>query len=395
MMWRLNWRKTGYSNVSLSLGLVPTPEFKEKLGDVWIDIRKFISNINRQEVDRTTSVSNVRPIILKKSNSYQFPLFTEGQHIYLHQDTSIELEIYLLKNTLEIIEEVKVPSCTALQDFGQLLAFNKSEAENKFCDLTLVVMQTQEETGGASPVQTQEETGPMAMEGDIIPVQTQEETRPQDETGNTSPIQTQEEKGPMAMEGDIIPVQAQEETRLQDETSNTSPIQISQEETDPNQIEFYAHKAILAMRSPVFATMFSHDMKETATNTITLNDIEPDVLKELLTYIYTGDCPNIETHADSLLYHAEKYELSILKARCERYLSYDLQVDNAAAILMLANACNAEQLKRNALLFINEHGDEVELTEEWEDVKTNVDLLHDLVSTMYKSAAAVKKRKLQ
>ena len=38
------------------------------------------------------------------------------------------------------------------------------------------------------------------------------------------------------------------------------------------------------------------------------------MLKEFLTYLYTNECPNIKSHAVSLLYHAEKYELGHLKA---------------------------------------------------------------------------------
>ena len=142
----------------------------------------------------------------------------------------------------------------------------------------------------------------------------------------------------------------------------------------------------------MFAKMFSSDMMESATNTLTLPDIEPDVLKELLTYIYTGECPNIKKHALSLLGQAEKYELSHLKALCERRLSYDLQISNAAKILVLADTLKAEQLKRNALLFINEHGDKVQSTGGWEDVKESKELLRDLFSTMHEPAA--KKRKL-
>lgn len=165
-----------------------------------------------------------------------------------------------------------------------------------------------------------------------------------------------------------------------------------QEEDIAVQSHFYVHKAVLAARSTVFSKMFVHDMQESATNTLNLPDIEPDTLNELLTYIYTGEAPNLEMYAESLLYHAEKYELSHLKALCEEQLSFDLQIDNAAKILQLANTCDAQQLKRNTLLFINKHGDEVQLTEEWEGVKESAELLHDLLTLMYEPAA--KRRKL-
>lgn len=71
-----------------------------------------------------------------------------------------------------------------------------------------------------------------------------------------------------------------------------------------------------------------HNMQESVANTVNLPDIDPDVLKELLIYIYTTESPNIKKHASSLLYQAEKYQLEHLKIFCERRLSFDLQVDN-------------------------------------------------------------------
>ena len=160
----------------------------------------------------------------------------------------------------------------------------------------------------------------------------------------------------------------------------------------PGQVSFYAHKAILAARSPVFAKMLSHNMKESATNTIELSDIEPTVLKELLTYLYTNECSSIKLHAASLLCHAEKYELGHLKALCEQRLSYDLQIENAAKTLLLADTYRASQLKQNTLLFIREYGGRVLATKDWEDVKTSADLLQELLSTVFESPA--KKQKI-
>ncbi len=157
-----------------------------------------------------------------------------------------------------------------------------------------------------------------------------------------------------------------------------------QEDKNPaKQVNFYAHKAILAARSPVFAKMFSHDMKESATNTVKLPDIEPAVLKELLTYVYTNEYPNIKSYAVSILYNAEKYKLEHLKALCEQRLSYDLQTENAAKILLLADTCSASQLKRNALLFTKMYGGRVLATKEWEEVKPNAELLQELLSTIF------------
>ena len=127
-------------------------------------------------------------------------------------------------------------------------------------------------------------------------------------------------------------------------------------------------------------------MQESVANTVNLPDIDPDVLNlelSLIYIIYTTESPNIKKYASSLLYQAEKYQLEHLKILCERRLSYDLEVDNAARVLILADVCNAEKLKQNALLYISEHGEEVKLTEDWNDVKKNADLMDNLLDVMF------------
>lgn len=59
-------------------------------------------------------------------------------------------------------------------------------------------------------------------------------------------------------------------------------------------------------RSPVFAAMFEHEMEERKTKRVTIADIDADVLKEMLLYIYTGQTPNLSRIADCLLAAADK-----------------------------------------------------------------------------------------
>lgn len=94
--------------------------------------------------------------------------------------------------------------------------------------------------------------------------------------------------------------------------------------------EFQAHKAILAgksfarplhicqplltspllrpfaARSPVFAAMFEHEMEERKQNRVAISDVEHEVLKEMLRFIYTGKASNLDKMADDLLAAADK-----------------------------------------------------------------------------------------
>ena len=303
--------------------MVPDPDMQEKLGDVWISSKKRLY-VNDSSIPMSISVkvncaSGPRiklvsvpcedTIVLRKQKSYKCDLTSENSPLMIFYDNSLselkttislEVDIYPIKNTFDIIEPVAVPPCQMLQDFHNMLALNEEESKKKLCDVKI--------------------------------------------------------------------------------TCTLAPDEDEDEDKDQEEVTFYAHKAILASRSTFFAKMFSLDMKESATNTVDLSDIEPDVLKELLTYIYTSECPRLNTHAESLLYQAEKYDLSHLKALCEERLSYDLQIDNTARILLLADRYDAKQLKRNSVLFINEHGDKVRETEEWEEVKKSTCIDSELLT---------------
>lgn len=177
----------------------------------------------------------------------------------------------------------------------------------------------------------------------------------------------------------------------QDNNENFTDVKIAIPGEGSSPVHFFAHKAILAARSPVFSKMFEHGLKERTTNSVTISDIDPEVFKELLTYMYTGITPNIKIFASSLLNAAEKYQLDRLKALCEMRLSYDLQVDNAFETLALAHTYSVEQLKKNVIKYILKHHDELRDTKDWEKVHNKCELLEELDTALHGSAANKKK----
>ena len=70
------------------------------------------------------------------------------------------------------------------------------------------------------------------------------------------------------------------------------------------------HRAMLAARSPVFAAMFGHDLEENKQGYVVITDLDSDVLKEMLKFIYTGKVTQLETMADTLLAAADKVVIS-------------------------------------------------------------------------------------
>ncbi|KFO30080.1 Speckle-type POZ protein [Fukomys damarensis] len=151
--------------------------------------------------------------------------------------------------------------------------------------------------------------------------------------------------------------------------------------------EFQAHKAILAIRSPVFNAMFEHEMEERRKNRVEISDVEPEVFKEMMWFIYTGKAPNLDRMAHDLLAAADKYALERLKVMCEDSLCSNLSVENASETLILADLHSAHQLKTQALDFINYHVSDILETSGWKSLMVS----HPhLVAEAYHSLAAVK-----
>lgn len=138
--------------------------------------------------------------------------------------------------------------------------------------------------------------------------------------------------------------------------------------------EIQVHKTILAARSPVFAAMFQHEMKELKNNHVKITDVDYEVLHELLKFIYTGKVENLEIMADELLAAADKYDLQRLKVLCEKELCENLSIENAAEILQLANFHGADQLKTQTIDFINANPDVMD-TIGWKKLKETFPLI--------------------
>ncbi|CAN1171075.1 BTB/POZ and MATH domain-containing protein 4 [Linum perenne] len=114
--------------------------------------------------------------------------------------------------------------------------------------------------------------------------------------------------------------------------------------------KFEAHKLILAARSPLFQSKFydnGEDEKE-----IVITDLEPNVFKALLHFIYhdrlikdvddsASNSARVSSISDSLtaklLAAADRYGLDRLRLMCESHLCKDISVDSVATILALAD----------------------------------------------------------
>jgi hypothetical protein len=69
--------------------------------------------------------------------------------------------------------------------------------------------------------------------------------------------------------------------------------EVSSDEDPTTMVKFHAHRLVLALRSPVFAAMFTNNMKEAHNASIQLKDVTATTLQALLDYIYADTIPSL------------------------------------------------------------------------------------------------------
>jgi len=144
-----------------------------------------------------------------------------------------------------------------------------------------------------------------------------------------------------------------------------------------------AHKVILSTRSPVFAAMLNLPTEEAKNNQVVFEDVDYDVMREMLHYMYSGSAPNLQMMAPDLMAAADRFQLQGLKEMADQVLRSSLTVDNVCRNLVLADMHNATELKADALRFTAKNSSAVIETEGWARMsKEHWRLVTDVVAAM-------------
>ncbi|CAN1268841.1 BTB/POZ domain-containing protein At1g21780 [Linum perenne] len=126
-----------------------------------------------------------------------------------------------------------------------------------------------------------------------------------------------------------------------------------------------AHKAILSASSPVFRSMFHHDLKEKESSTIYIDDMSTESCVALLSYLYgTIKQEDFWRHRLSLLGAANKYDIESLKDACEESLLEDINSANVLERLQEAWLYQLEKLKKGCLTYLFDFGKIYDVREE-------------------------------
>ncbi|PKA51712.1 BTB/POZ domain-containing protein [Apostasia shenzhenica] len=126
-----------------------------------------------------------------------------------------------------------------------------------------------------------------------------------------------------------------------------------------------AHKAVLSTSSPVFESMFLHDLNEKESSTILIEDLLLEDCAALLAYIYGTIKPeDFLSHRLSLLGAANKYDITELKDCCEESLLEDINSGNVLERLQAAWLYQLNKLKDGCLMYLFDFGKIYDLRDE-------------------------------
>ena len=114
-----------------------------------------------------------------------------------------------------------------------------------------------------------------------------------------------------------------------------------------------AHKNILCSRSDVFASMLQIDMNERKTGQVRIQDMESNIFRQFLRFLYIGALPELTIDTALKFYEiADKYNVDGLKKQCAVYLIDNASVETACEILKMADRHNDPDFKNSIIEYI-------------------------------------------
>ncbi|XVE55327.1 hypothetical protein DITRI_Ditri03aG0149900 [Diplodiscus trichospermus] len=149
-----------------------------------------------------------------------------------------------------------------------------------------------------------------------------------------------------------------------------------------------AHKAVLSASSPVFKSMFHHNLKENVSSTILIEDMSPESCTALLSYFYgTIKKEDFWKHRLALLGAANKYDIVDLKDVCEESLLEDINSQNVIERLQEAWLYQLNKLKKECMMYLFDFGKIHDATDEINNFFRQAD--RELVLEMFQEVLTV------
>ena len=110
-------------------------------------------------------------------------------------------------------------------------------------------------------------------------------------------------------------------------------------------VKIPCHRNILAAASDFFKAMFKCDLKESTSDTVQLT-MEPEILRRVVDYIYTGEIELTVENVEDLLKSADVLSLECLKANCVDFMIAQVDLHNCFQLHRLSTLYRLGQLQK-------------------------------------------------
>ena len=144
---------------------------------------------------------------------------------------------------------------------------------------------------------------------------------------------------------------------------------------------FYAHRNILSVRCPTLEALAEDCSPGTP---IPIKDVDPDMFRMLLRFIYGGEVPGTEvlkSEGRSIIRAADEYGCTGLKLAAEAELaSAGITTENAAHLILFADGMNCALLKETAMDYFVKNAQAVMESDGFEQVKESPAILTELMA---------------
>lgn len=128
--------------------------------------------------------------------------------------------------------------------------------------------------------------------------------------------------------------------------------------------QFQAHKFVLRAASKIFDEMFKVNEES---NSITVDRVSPEVFKDFLKFVYSGQVSMDYSQASQLFKVAFRYQVEDLREVCVDELLRNLSESNSVDILILAYQYGIKALMEEVLNYMKLHFAAILTTTSWKE----------------------------
>ena len=146
----------------------------------------------------------------------------------------------------------------------------------------------------------------------------------------------------------------------------------------PEKIPFRAHRIVLASFSEYFRGMFSAGTKESSEQDVCLPSVDPEPMKIILDYIYSGKADLCNDNVQKVVVAANFFGAELLVNECSHIMKSSMNKRNSLKLLEFSDRYNLENLKKYAKSFVLQNLEELSKSD-MDFVRLPISLLIELV----------------